>query len=58
VEDDPEFVTWGFEPEYLRRIWYDRITYEPNALCYRISVVGAVRAVRLLCPWNPQQIVG
>jgi aminocarboxymuconate-semialdehyde decarboxylase len=31
--------------EYLRRIWYDCITYDPRALRYLISVVGAERVL-------------
>ena len=31
--------------EYLRRIWYDCITYDPGALRYLISVVGAERVL-------------
>jgi aminocarboxymuconate-semialdehyde decarboxylase len=31
--------------DYLRRIWYDCITYEPGALRYLISVVGADRVL-------------
>jgi aminocarboxymuconate-semialdehyde decarboxylase len=31
--------------EYLRRIWYDCITYDPGALLYLISVVGAERVM-------------
>jgi aminocarboxymuconate-semialdehyde decarboxylase len=31
--------------DYLRRIWYDCITYDPGALRYLISVVGADRVV-------------
>jgi len=31
--------------DYLRRIWYDCITYEPGALRYLISVVGAERVL-------------
>jgi len=31
--------------EYLRRIWYDCITYDPGALRYLISVVGADRVL-------------
>jgi aminocarboxymuconate-semialdehyde decarboxylase len=31
--------------EYLRRIWYDCITYDPGALHYLISVVGADRVL-------------
>jgi aminocarboxymuconate-semialdehyde decarboxylase len=31
--------------EYLRRIWYDCITYNPGALQYLISVVGADRVL-------------
>ena len=31
--------------DYLRRIWYDCITYDPGALRYLISVVGAERVL-------------
>ncbi len=31
--------------DYLRRIWYDCITYDPGALRYLISVVGADRVM-------------
>lgn len=31
--------------DYLRRIWYDCITYDPGALRYLISVVGADRVL-------------
>jgi aminocarboxymuconate-semialdehyde decarboxylase len=31
--------------EYLRRIWYDCITYDPGALRFLISVVGADRVL-------------
>ena len=31
--------------EYLRRIWYDCITYDPGALRYLISVVGPERVL-------------
>ena len=31
--------------DYLRRIWYDCITYHPGALGYLISVVGAERVL-------------
>ena len=31
--------------EYLKRIWYDSITYHPGALNYLIEVVGADRVM-------------
>ena len=31
--------------DYLRRIWYDCITYDPGALRYLVSVVGADRVL-------------
>jgi aminocarboxymuconate-semialdehyde decarboxylase len=31
--------------DYLRRIWYDCITYDPGALRYLVSVVGAERVL-------------
>src|SRR6202008_3143378 len=31
--------------EYLRRIWYDCLTYDPRALAYLISIVGPERVV-------------
>jgi aminocarboxymuconate-semialdehyde decarboxylase len=31
--------------DYLRRIWYDCITYDPGALRYLISVVGPDRVL-------------
>jgi aminocarboxymuconate-semialdehyde decarboxylase len=31
--------------DYLRRIWYDCITYDPGALRYLISVVGPERVM-------------
>ncbi|HKD20878.1 MAG TPA: amidohydrolase family protein, partial [Rhizomicrobium sp.] len=31
--------------EYLKRIWYDCITYDPRALAFLISVVGADRVL-------------
>ena len=40
--------------DYLRRIWYDCITYDPGALRYLISVVGADR-VLLGTDW-PHQV--
>jgi aminocarboxymuconate-semialdehyde decarboxylase len=31
--------------EYLRRIWYDCLTYDPRALAYLISIVGPERVM-------------
>jgi aminocarboxymuconate-semialdehyde decarboxylase len=31
--------------DYLRRIWYDCLTYDPRALAYLISIVGPERVM-------------
>ena len=31
--------------DYLRRIWYDCLTYDPRALAYLISIVGPQRVM-------------